>query len=427
MKLFGYLSVMLAAGSMAFGQESESRWNEDLLMEGDALKFQLGTYFEDKDYREADNDYGYITLWTSTKYQTGKMLDDKLQLGVEVFTHTKVSNWDSPGKPDNAFDNDIEKNWFVPEAWLAYNFTDDNKLVLGRFNHKKISHLDDTHSEGFYFESKYCDCVSFVFGGMTRFAEIDYDDGEDFGRKDNKQDLSHSRSYGSDSSSWVFYFEGHMEPKEGVKFNPFVYHQDGYATLWGMDVNLEYRQCVHNAIGARLSYNYVDADTGSENVVYNFGETADDLSDAQSWAIAPYVQLGDWKFTIGHANFDGDGDSSSSTAMNKPMWFADYLIGVLDQDNEYGAQNQTVDFAEIKWAPADAQWWVSTAAGEYKYGFDREARCTEMQLRSGYKFDSGLKCEARLIKVKYNTEGAGGPDSDDADYNKVELLASFAF
>ena len=43
---------------------------------------------------------------------------------------------------------------------------------------------------------------------MTRFAEIDFDDGEDFGRTNDAQDLDNETTYGPSSGPMLVYLEG---------------------------------------------------------------------------------------------------------------------------------------------------------------------------------------------------------------------------
>ena len=45
--------------------------------------------------------------------------------------------------------------------------------------------------------------LELTVGMMNRFAEIDYDDGEDFGRTNKSQDLDSEGSYGSGSKPFL--------------------------------------------------------------------------------------------------------------------------------------------------------------------------------------------------------------------------------
>ena len=142
-------------------------------------KVQIGSYMEaiDKDERDSDKNWG--TAYIDLKYETAEW--NRLKLGIGFLGHHQLfSDADNGGDP---YDSDIETDVAMPELYLKYLFGEDSSVVVGRYNHKKISHIDDAQSEGAYIQFKEIDNVELVAGVMRKFAELDYDDGEDFGRQ----------------------------------------------------------------------------------------------------------------------------------------------------------------------------------------------------------------------------------------------------
>ena len=72
--------------------------------------------------------------------------------------------------------------------------------------------------------------LELIAGLIGRFAEIDYDDGEDFGRTNKAQDLDSEDTYGSDSKPYLFFVEDKYKPLDALTFNPYIMYQDGYAS-----------------------------------------------------------------------------------------------------------------------------------------------------------------------------------------------------
>lgn len=400
---------------VAFSEE-EKKWNEDLLMEGDKLSGELGTYGEYRDTEEGtDNNFSFATAYTRWNYQTARM--GKLKLGMELFTHSQLSNWHDENVSDR-YDTDIEgKHWYLPELWVDYAFTKDTHLRLGRFAHSKISHVDDSHAEGFYLESKVDEKLTLILGAVTSIAEIDYDDGEDFGRKNDSQDFSDNDYYGHGSSKWVYFLEARYEACDWLNLNPYLITQPGYGTQTGLDIKMKTEFDNGCLLGLNLYLSHLNEDLSSD-VTYKGGTG----SDAFIWSVLPYMNWGDFKFKYGFVQYDGDGTPDDATNISWSGWIEDHMGGLfLDQEVGYGEQNCTEQYAMVGWYPKDSGFWTHVAIGKYDYGWDKEKSATELEFKTGYKFGNGLDCEIRFFDVHYNDQAGNN------DYNKVEARVRYCF
>ena len=381
---------------MCFAEEAETI--EEAFKNG-KVKGTIGSYFEYTDKDAADNDYGWATGYLTLKYETQKW--NRLKMGARFFAHGQLYSDHDNGTTD-PFESDIESKYTLPELYLNYGFAENSGVTVGRWNHKKISHIDDAQSEGAYMAIKEIPGLEFTAGVMTRFAEIDYDDGEDFGRTNDAQDLDSESVYDSNSKPYLFFIESKYKPLDMLTFNPYIMYQDGYAGVYGLDTDIKYKSEYSDiTYGGRLDYYYVSADIAGSGNSANF-------------AVSPYIETGPFTMTVGFAQFD-DGN-----ALNKPAWLRDYLVGELDQDKSYGRSGCEVYFAKVKYKMG--KFWTHFAYGDnnYDYTSSKGDGSQECELQFGYKFTKNLDVNLRLFDVQYD-------NVDGKDYQKVETRTRFKF
>jgi hypothetical protein len=390
------LSALSLGGAATFAA-SESI--DDAFKNG-KFKGTIGTYFEQTDADADGKDFGWQTGYFLLKYETDSYKN--LKLGMQFLGHTQIYN-DLQNGADK-YESDIEDKIGMPELYLDYSFTDKTSLRAGRFNHQKLTHIDDAQSEGFYLLSKELKNVQLVLGAITQFAEMDYDDMEDFGRENDSQDLSDD-SFGDDSDDYLMFAEATVKlPGDLVTLNPYFYTQDGYASVYGMDAKLT-AKAEGFGYGARANYYHVSADN-------------DDYDDASVYAFAPYVSVGPFTLTVGRAQFD-DSDKVKG-ALNKPDWFKDYVVGVLDQDKSYGEQDCSVNFAKL--AYKQGKFGAHLAYGDYDFdaAAGKASGTQELEFQTTYKFTKHFDGNVRLFDVSYD-------DAEDKDYQKIEARVRYKF
>ncbi len=405
------LTKLMVAGAMISGI-----WAEDATSFVDAfkngkVKGTIGTYVEGTDYEDeyasggsvkSKESFSWQTAYLQLKYETARW--NKLKLGVKFLAHGELFNDtdDSFSNGDDAFDKDIETKYSLPELYLDYAFTDKTNLRIGRWGHSKFTHIDDAQSEGFFLQTKEIENLDVVLGLMTRFAELDYDDGEDFGQEDDKQDLSDDAAYGKDSDDFLVFAEVTWKPTDCIELNPYVYHQGDYATVVGLDTKLQTKVSDSVKVGANV-------------MGYGVSSDVQDTDDAFCWTIEPFAEVGGFTFAIGHTEFDGDEDDK---ALNKPAWFRDYLVG-FDQDKEYAEQNCSVNYAKIKYKKG--KFGTHLYCGVYDYGVDQDKQAIETELQFKYTFASNWDANVRFFDVNYNGE------AESSDYQKVEARVRYNF
>ncbi len=404
LKKITLMSVIL--GSAIFAEEAAVKTNSlaEAFTNG-KFKGTLGSYGEHKDYTHGGDkkDYGWLTGYLKLGYETARW--NGLKLGVSTISHAQLA--DNSDQSDKYYDKDIEERHAIPELYLDYLISKKTNFRIGRYNHKKITHIDDSHSEGFYLRSKEIDNLDVVIGAMVRFAELDYDDMEDFGQQDGKQDLADKEHYG-DSDDVLWFAEATY--KIGIaEFNPFLYYQGGYATVYGMDTVLEGKVSEDVKLGTNI-YAYgvdVDSDTDSEYA---------DKEDGYGYNFEPFVKVGNWKVSIGNA-----GVSGKEGSVSKPAWFKDYLTG-FDQDivGSKAKQGMDVIYGKIAWK--SGKWKAHAKYGAYTYDVKEDkGGINETELQASYKFTSKLDLNVRLFHVDYTKDAGQG------DYDKVEARIRYKF
>jgi len=380
---------------IGFSQEESSL--ESAFKNG-KISGEIGNYFEYLRVNSANSNYGWSSAYLTLKYETAKW--NNLKLGARFFAHGELYSDHDNGSTD-PFAADIEKKYTLPELYLNYGFSENSDIVIGRFDHQKISHIDDAQSEGGYISYKEIEGLELVGGFMRRFAEIDYDDGEDFGRNNETQDLKRTATYGNGSTDYLFFVEAKCAHINWLDFNPYIYYQDGYASVYGFntkakaeleDINLTY--------GVNVDIYHVNADIAGSN-------------DATVFGIKPFVKKDNLSFELRYAKYDDD------SALNKPAWFYDEF-DLVDQNFAEGNNNANIYEGIIK-VSLD-KWWTSLACSmsDYTYNSSEGDEATDIELQFGYKLTKNLDINLRLFDVQYE-------DVNNRDYRKLESRVRFKF
>ncbi|MGL4854154.1 MAG: hypothetical protein ACRC37_02755, partial [Lentisphaeria bacterium] len=296
-KLFVCIASLLLM-NFTFGQDESSLQHIEQVSSGnsfaDAFKNgkvsgEVGSYFETTGFKkDRSEDYGWQNVYMGLKYETAKW--NNLKLGAQFFAHGKAfddNSTKSNGSYDKGYKTDIEENYALAELYLDWSITEKTNLRFGRFDHKQVLHIDDNQSEGFYLQSNEIENLTLALGAVTRFAEIDYDDLEGFGTWDkdaDKQDLSNSVEY-PDAWDFVAFVEAVYNNKNGVMVNPYLYMQDGYASVLGMESDFSTKLSDDLTIGTRL-------------MAYNVFADKEGYEDAFVWGFEPYVKFSGFTFSV---------------------------------------------------------------------------------------------------------------------------------
>lgn len=362
---------------------------------GGKISGTIGNYFEQVDKDNANN-YGWSTVYAELKYKTAEW--NRLSLGIAFFGHGDVYN-DSESTSFDAFNADVEKEFTMPELYLTAGLLEKSSVTVGRFDHRKVSHIDDVQSEGGYLSYNEIENLALNVGVMRRFAEIDYDDGEDFGRNNDAQDLDNTATFGQKSEPYLLFLDGTYKATDILTFKPYAMFQQGYASVYGIDTDLK-------LTSGEVTY--------GSNFYYYFVDSKQATSDnASVYAAAPYVKLGPVDALIGYAHFD-DG-----LAFNRPTWLSDNLLP-LDQIAGYGLTGSQVYFGKIKYTIG--KFWTHVAAGLYDHDFTAAVGdgIKEYEWQVGYNFTKSLSVNVRLFDVSYDKVSS-------KDYQKIETHVAFKF
>jgi len=370
---------------------------EDVFKKG-TFSGTIGNYFEFIAKEADDSNAGWSTAYLTLKYET--LSWNNLKFGARFFAHGELYSEHDDGTTD-PYEQDIETKFTLPEVYLNYSFLNHSSVTAGRWDHRKVSHIDDAQSEGGYLSFKEVKNLELIAGVMRRFAEIDYDDGEDFGRTNDAQDLDSENTYGSGSGPLLVFLEARYQPVELLKFNPyFMYHND-YASVFGIDTGISAEWKQHGVkYGGDIIYEHIDADiTGS--------------SDADIIVIQPFVQKGPVELKFSYSKFD-DGD-----ALNHPGWLAD-SFNIVDQDTAKNNAGAEIFEGRIKYAWDKA--WVSYtyATATYQTSSSEGEGYSDNEFQIGYNLTKNLDVNIRFFIVAFD-------DIDDRDYNKVETRMRFKF
>jgi len=366
---------------------------------GGKVSGTIGNYFEHRYADASDSDYGWSSAYLTIKYQTLTWND--LKFGARFFAHGELYSDHDDGTTD-PFDADVESQFTLPELYLNYAFAGSSSVTVGRFKHKKVSHIDDNQSEGGYVSFKEIENLELIAGTMTRFAEIDYDDGEDFGRTNDAQDLDSEGTYGAGSPSYLMFLEAKYRLNDVVKFNPyFMYHND-YANVLALDTIFTSEWEKYNVeYGGSINYVHVNAEIAGS-------------TDANIFAIMPFIQKGPVKINFSYSKYD-DG-----TALNHPGWLADEYK-LVDQDNAKNNSGADIFETKIKYSINDCLWTsFAYAAANYDAHSTEGDGYQDLEFQVGYKITDNLDINGRFYIVTFD-------NISDQDYNKFESRMRFKF
>jgi hypothetical protein len=389
------LMVCLIMANVSFAQENGTI--EDAF-KGGKISGAIGSYYEFVN-RDADNaDYGWSNAYLTLKYET--LSWKQLKMGARFFAHGQLYSDNEDGVTD-PFDVDIESQFTLPELYLDYALMEKTNITIGRWDHQKITHIDDNQSEGGYVQFKEIENLDVVAGIMRRFAEIDYDDGEDFGRNNDSQDLDSETTYGPGSSQYLYFLEGKYRAVDVINLNPYLMYHGDYASVYGIDNKIEVKmEDAGLAYGSDVNYYHVDADITGRG-------------DSNNYVIAPFIDKKPVYLSVGYARFD-DGN-----ALIKPAWLRDYFLPV-DQLATYGAPDSEDIFSKIKLTLGD--FWTHFIYLDSNYATTASLGdgSQEYELQFGYKFFKSLDFNVRLFDVQFD-------NVDDKDYQKIESHLCFKF
>lgn len=390
------LVLSIVSASICFAEEADTI--ENAFRQG-KISGEIGNYFEYVDRDAEDSDSGWSTAYLTLKYET--LSWNRLAFGARFFAHGQLYSDHENGTTD-PYEVDIETNFTLPEMYLSYGFLDQSNATVGRWNHQKVSHIDDAQSEGGYVSFKEIENVELIVGAMTSFAEIDYDDSEDFGRTNDAQDVDHEATYGAGSGPMVVFVEGKFEPLKEIKVNPYFMYHDDYAHVIGIDTQLDlFWEDYEVKYGAKAIYYHVNADINTSD-------------DANVWAIQPFIAKGPVKLDFSYSQFD-DG-----SALNKPAWLTDYLNVLVDQDVIDAKPDADVFEARIKYAFEKLWLSYTFASADCARSATEGEGYTDNEFQIGYNITDNLDINLRYFIVVFE-------DIDNRDYNKVETRLRFKF
>ena len=363
---------------------------------GGKLKGSFGIYFENfVDQDQSKNADGYANSFLTLKYETAKW--NNFQFGVTAHNTRELYDENNDFNSDHESASGTDRTLTaLAEAYVKYHFNEDTHAVLGRFNHKKVTLIDDAQSEGGYIQFNGIDNLKLNAGFMTQFAELDYDDFEDFGRQNGSQDLKTN----SATDDYMIFVDGTYKINDNASIRPYFYSQGDYASVFGANANVK-GKIGDTGVGARIAAYTVDADE------VNVGADM----DSDVFGIFPYVKVAGVKIGVGYAEF-GKG-------LARPFWFKDHLTK-FDQDFDY----PTTATADVEATQATVEFKV--AGVKVRYGIqdweadDNSVDSREQELLLGYKFTKKFDLSLRFFDVEDKTSTTG-------DYQKVESRLRYKF
>jgi len=390
MKFKSAFSVACMALATSVAADAAESFDEAL--KGGKVKGKFGIYHETVDEKNDPEADGFTSAFFKLKYETAKW--GNLQFGAEAFAAAKLH--DENGDFAKDFEGDDNSPAALSQFYAKYHFTDKSHAVVGRFDHSKISHIDDAQSEGGYIQYKEIDGLTVNAGFMTQYAELDYDDYEDFGREGGDQDLGDEPL----TDDYVLFVDTSYVINDNATVKPYLYHQGDYATVMGADLVLSSKLNDDTKIGANL-------------MAYNVDGNADNSDgDSDVISLQPWVKVGNFKFGLGYAQF-GQGQS-------KPFWFNDYVTG-FDQKKSYGETENndlTATQATIEYKNGN----YKVRLGVQKWEEDNSAKFDqrEYELLVGYKFSKAMDLSLRFFDVENEYAGT-------EDYQKFETRLRYKF
>lgn len=356
----------------------------------------IGNYFEFIASDTSESNSGWSTAYLTLKFET--LSWNNLKFGSRFWTHGELYSDHDNGITD-PFEVDIESKFTLPEMYLSYGFGEESNVTVGRW--QNVGHIDDAESEGGYITFKEIEKLELLAGMFTRFAEIDYDDSEDFGRTNDSQEVDSEATYGAGSGAAVMFLEAQYKPVDVLKLNPYFMYHNNYASVLGLDAGISTEWKEHGIkYGGNVIYQHIYADIiGS--------------SDANTIFIQPFVKKGPVELKLSYSMFD-DGDS-----LNKPAWLKD-CNDIIDQDIADNTSDAEVFEALVKYSFDKT--WLSFAYSSATYAFSSSIGdgLKDYEFQVGHKITESFDINIRYFIVTFD-------NISQKDYNKVETLIQFKF
>ena len=400
------LSIFLLAFScFASTQNSLSKAFTDGQFSGEA-----GLYYEASDFKrssqESANNESYAHLWTQIRYKTAKW--NNLQLGAQVLAAQDLYD-DNAAADNKGYHQDFEGEDHIAfsELYLKYYFTEKSYILVGRYYNKKLTYLDDSHSEGAYISYQDIEDLTVTAGFMTQFAEFDYDDFEDFGRENGSQDLGDSDFYG-DAANAVFFLDARYKANKNLDINGYIYYQDDYAAVLGSDLKYSHEFSETLSSGLKTSAYLVDDQR----------TTGEDNQNAFVASASPWIAISNIKLETGYTHF-GKG-------LFKPRWFSDYILA-FDQMGPYNTLGATDD-GSMRAVHATATYKFKNFYAHYgiiKWDNDAENSIDtlDQELIFGYKVTKSTDLTLRFIESKFGDDSS----SQGSSFQKIEARLRYKF
>ncbi|RMD83415.1 MAG: hypothetical protein D6820_02350 [Lentisphaerae bacterium] len=365
---------------------------------------EIGSYGEIHKYQHDVNDsYKWLTAYIDLKFEMAPIADLGLSLGGEFLGHNEVYDSD-----EDRYDVDIEHSAkeSLAQLYLKYEF---EKMLMAQFgridtmwNGKKMTHLDDNRYQGLIANYALRDDMRISAGYITAFAELDYDDAEEFYYVDNNNNKDAGQGVALAEYAWTPNF-GML----GLTINPYVYDQTDYANVMG--ANLQAKLAISDGFKV-----------GSILDLQRINSRVNGVKDADNYHIAFTGELGlggpnKLSAQIGHANLDGD---DGEVYMVKPNWFEDYMIPI-DQTQIPYNQNASSYYGKVKFATEmmGHACWASVVYLDTRYNVNSFARDWEFQV--GYSFTRKSAINLRLFHIEY--------DNSAMNANRLEMKVNYKF
>lgn len=391
--------VLLLITSLLSANETSSPQSEWFAKE--RFSGLLSFFYEEKDYHKdatTKENEGFSVFTLRLKYEAPRF--HNFDFGLELFANQHVH--DHNGRYRTDFEG--AQKLAVPVAYLRYHFNEKLSLTAGRYLHKKISAINDGWSEGAYLRWKENDELDFHLGFSLRFADIDYDDLEDFGRRNNAQDFSEDKFYGEDSDNFVLWGSSRIKIyNKQVQVKPFFNYQDRYSFVPGYELTGKFKLANENTFGfSHIAYYVEDLRIAEQESSYHL-------------RIDPYYRFSHFELGLLLARY-GQG-------LSKPRHLRTYTE--LDQAfHEADTEEAAVDAYGIKFAYRLGKfythyffsYWTSNPSDT-----DDKIETYEQEIKAKYKITKEIDIELRLMDLDFKE------DNEFNDYQKVEIRCRWYF
>ncbi len=395
LKILGVCSllVFVCLVGRSFSEEADTLYDA---VKGGKVSGTLGSYYEFIDKDAIDSNSSWQNIYATVKYET--LTFKRAKIGARFFVHQEYNSTHDDGVTI-PYEGDVEDDLTLPELYLNVGLLENSSVTVGRW--ANVGHIADGQSEGAYLTFKEIEKLEVIAGVMSRFADIDYDDGEDFGRANDSQNVDDESTYGSGSAPVMLFLETKYQPIELLELNPFFMYHDDYASVTGIDANIAAElEDLGLKYGGTIKYVHVDADIAGS-------------TDADIFAVQPFAEKGPVKLELSYSTFD------NGTALLAPGWLDDpYCLSDQDKGNSVAGS----DFYEalLTYSIID-DLWVSYAFGTASWDLNSDGDGYEgNEFQVGYQITKNLDVNVRYFIVKFE-------NVDNKDYNKVEARVRFKF